>query len=437
MDILITFCNTSEIPGFQNLGILDSETLEFNIIDLPKEIPHTGMVGMAASSKYIFIGLQHSSGGKDSYESPPGLLVIDKLNFNLLHWYKFRLAKDLHSFLLLNDERTLFVASTGTDEVIELELNEYHVLSEKVYIHLGTGERMDNHHVNSICSFRNEIYISAFGKKDEGGDWNTARNGFVMNLTHGNKIVENLEHPHSVSVIEGQLAFCESRKKSLRFADNNNLVPLPGYSRGLCSIGEKIYVATSAQRKKSKSTGKQVNSVESRSAGCTINVISNFNLQVERVIDLNEYGFEIYDLMVVEKTDKWPVSKPDNYREIYEQSWFHRAENVLEIIQNAIPKKETFLLVDENMLEIRNNIFPDHIYFPFLEKDGVSFGPPPDDETALKELIRMQENKGASYIAFAWPSFWWFEVYPEFILYLRNNAVSVLESEDLIVFKLP
>src|SRR5687768_1349613 len=135
MDILISFCNTSEFPGFPNLGILNVESSEYSILEIPEKIPQTGMVGMTYSSKYIFIGLHHITGGLDAFESPPALLVFDKATFQLLHAYECRFAKDIHSFLLQQDERKLFIVSTGTDDIIELELDEFNVVSEKVFMH--------------------------------------------------------------------------------------------------------------------------------------------------------------------------------------------------------------------------------------------------------------------------------------------------------------
>src|SRR6187455_3330279 len=115
MDILISFCNTSGVANLPNLGIWNTVDKIFSVIDIPNEIPLTGMVGMAVSSRYIFIGLQHELDGKSTFESPPQLLIFDKKDFKLLHRYRFLLARDLHSFLLLPGENELLVASTGTD----------------------------------------------------------------------------------------------------------------------------------------------------------------------------------------------------------------------------------------------------------------------------------------------------------------------------------
>ena len=72
---------------------------------------------------------------------------------------------------------------------------------------------------------------------------------------------------------------------------------------------------------------------------------------------------------------------------------------------------------------------------PFLEKDGLWWGPPADDETALRELERMQLG-GATYIVIGWPAFWWLERYREFRDKLRAHHRCVLENERLVVFTL-
>jgi len=436
MDILVSFCNTSGVHLFPNLGIWNTDTNNFSILEIPKEIPLTGMVGMAVSSRFIFIGLQHELDGKDTFESPPLLLIFDKHNFNLVHQYRFLLARDLHSFLVLPGEKELLVASTGTDEILRLKLDGFHVLSEVAIFQMGNGDRCDQHHLNSLVMWKGDIYITGFGKKEEGGDWSTARNGFILNLMNNVKILEGLEHPHSLTVIDGKLAFCESRKKTLRFVGDPATVNLSGYTRGLCVGDENIFIATSTQRKKSKSTGKLMTPDENQNVGCTLSRIRIGSPMIEETIDLNDFGYEVYDLLPVERTASWPVVKSIPYRLLYEQSWQHRVENVLNEIQNTVPRNETFLLVDQDVLGISKNAFPEHQCLPFLEKNGEAWGSPPNEEVAMIELKRMREEKEAGFIAIAWTSFWWFDVYPEFISYLRHNFDAVLQNEDVVIFNL-
>lgn len=70
---------------------------------------------------------------------------------------------------------------------------------------------------------------------------------------------------------------------------------------------------------------------------------------------------------------------------------------------------------------------------PFLEKDGVYWGPPGDDATAICELERLR-NRGATFVAFAWPAFWWLEYYAGLNRHLRSRYRCVLENDRLIIF---
>lgn len=72
---------------------------------------------------------------------------------------------------------------------------------------------------------------------------------------------------------------------------------------------------------------------------------------------------------------------------------------------------------------------------PFLERDGVYWGNPPEDDTAIRELERLR-GSGATFIVFAWPAFWWLDYYAEFSRYLYSKFRCVLRNDRLIVFDL-
>ncbi len=73
---------------------------------------------------------------------------------------------------------------------------------------------------------------------------------------------------------------------------------------------------------------------------------------------------------------------------------------------------------------------------PFLERDGKYWGAPPDDATAIAELERLRAERGARFVAFGWPAFWWLEHYAGFAAHLRARYARRLESERLVVFDL-
>jgi glycosyltransferase involved in cell wall biosynthesis len=105
-----------------------------------------------------------------------------------------------------------------------------------------------------------------------------------------------------------------------------------------------------------------------------------------------------------------------------------------EELELLIPPAKTYILVDMNewgsgqLLENRQSI-------PFLEKDGIYWGAPPDDATATREVERLRAE-GASFIVFGYPAFWWLDYYAEFNRYLRTKFHCILENERLVVFDL-
>ena len=69
------------------------------------------------------------------------------------------------------------------------------------------------------------------------------------------------------------------------------------------------------------------------------------------------------------------------------------------------------------------------------ERNGYLWGPPPDDNAAIRELQSLRRS-GASFIVFRRPVFWWLDYYPRFHEYLRTHFSCVLDSQRLVVFDL-
>jgi hypothetical protein len=113
--------------------------------------------------------------------------------------------------------------------------------------------------------------------------------------------------------------------------------------------------------------------------------------------------------------------------------WEHRLRRASQEIVALVPEGETFLLVDERQFGAA--VPAGRRAVPFLEHDGVYFGRPEDDATAIRELERMR-RQGAHFIVFAWSAFWWLEAYPDFHRQLRARFRCILENERLIAFDL-
>ena len=89
-------------------------------------------------------------------------------------------------------------------------------------------------------------------------------------------------------------------------------------------------------------------------------------------------------------------------------AWTAQLQPAIEEIKAQIPQDDTFILVDEDQWGT-DGVVASRQAIPFLEKDGQYWGPPPDDETAIREFERLRHS-GASFMVFAWPAFWWLDL---------------------------
>jgi len=123
--------------------------------------------------------------------------------------------------------------------------------------------------------------------------------------------------------------------------------------------------------------------------------------------------------------------------ETWKNDGYRRLEHMTELgaeLGPYIPPGHSYILLEMNewafgtLLEGRKSI-------PFLEKDGMYWGAPSDDDIAIQEFDRLR-GKGASYIVFGYPAFWYLDHYVKFNRYLRTNFECVLGNEHFIIYKI-
>jgi glycosyl transferase family 2 len=115
--------------------------------------------------------------------------------------------------------------------------------------------------------------------------------------------------------------------------------------------------------------------------------------------------------------------------------WLAQTHRAIEEIESTVPIGAALILVDEDTWDPREVHITGRRVVPFLEKDGGYWGPPDDDTTAVRELERLR-RAGASFIAFAWPAFWWLDYYTALKRHLDTSARPVLRNERVIVYDL-
>jgi len=100
---------------------------------------------------------------------------------------------------------------------------------------------------------------------------------------------------------------------------------------------------------------------------------------------------------------------------------------------SLIKPGETFILVDEN--EWGSDIAPDRHVIPFLEHEGIYWGVPPEDRTAIQELERLR-RMGAGFVVFGWPAFWWLDYFSGLREHLQSRYPCIRCNSRLVVYDL-
>ena len=114
--------------------------------------------------------------------------------------------------------------------------------------------------------------------------------------------------------------------------------------------------------------------------------------------------------------------------------WVDRVGALAEELDRLVGPNESVILVDQDELDLDSYGVGFRV-IPFLEHNEQYWGPPADDETAIREVERLRQA-GAALIVFGWPAFWWLDYYSELNLYLRAKFRCVLHSDRLVVFNL-
>jgi len=237
--------------------------------------------------------------GADSF-----LTFFDKNELTLREMMRLPGVLDVHSICL--HQGAIFAVSTGTDELVRVTFGVTGATVETVWS--PTNSHGDQHHLNSLISYRGELLCSAFGQRTENG-WIGARDGYVYNVSAGEYLVRGLYHPHSLAELDGRLYLCESASSVIRpivFSETNRaeLGPafdrLDGYVRGLALSSGIGLVGTSVGRYAGQ-IGHVVSSGDNergmRMGRCAVQFVDPRSETVgQSLIEFSPVSDEIYDI---------------------------------------------------------------------------------------------------------------------------------------------
>lgn len=247
----------------------------------PARMPICGVTGISGDERFIYAATQSKV-----------IAVMERKSLQLASFFIHHEIQDPHS-ILLDGDRLLVVAS-GLNAVYECPVENGFVMGERPFWKSSDfGKDLD--HFNSIMKYENRILLSGFGRND--GSWASAKSGYALDLASGERIVEGLMHPHTIMECKGRLIACESTRGAVVEIPRNREAILTGYTRGLCEGPEGLYVAVSAGRKVSRSTGAENPEVEKKKFRSGIYVLDPETLEMKRYLAIPDREF--YDLMVV------------------------------------------------------------------------------------------------------------------------------------------
>jgi len=292
--LLVTLCNNPlnssaqticlEIPADFNCAQIKSAPIYSGFDKLINSI-----TGISQDSKYLYL----LSPGQTTQ-----LSILDKQTLSSVSCQELPEVHDAHSILAYNGK--LYVVSTGTDEIITYDIKDQSAINPKIFWKIESSNK-DTNHINSINNIKGDFYITAFGPK-AAKLHSSARNGYILNISKGTKIKKNIYHPHTLSVRNGTMYYCESSRKYF-CSLTEDLLALNGYARGIAWINDHIVcVATSVGRTVSKSTGQILNPADpgTPSGACEITIYNIVEKKILAKIDLSEFGPEIYDLLLLD-----------------------------------------------------------------------------------------------------------------------------------------
>lgn len=114
----------------------------------------------------------------------------------------------------------------------------------------------DRCHLNGLCIIDGQPkYVTALGQSDQPQGWRDKRasGGIIIDIESNELIASGLSMPHSPRWYRDQMWVLESGKGSLakvniKTGEINTLAELPGFTRGLCFVGDYAFVGLSEVR---------------------------------------------------------------------------------------------------------------------------------------------------------------------------------------------
>lgn len=161
----------------------------------------------------------------------------------------------------------------------------------------GSGARTEVNHLNSVCIVDRRPLVAAFGPRPKTStDWRDARAGGVW--SERDIVLQPIYHPHSICLVSAdEIAVCESPLRRLVTTLGRASRELPGYARGLCVAGDRLFAATSETRHGTGGVLPYDAPKPFPPGKCAISELDVAELDIKRTVELTPVAREVYELI--------------------------------------------------------------------------------------------------------------------------------------------
>jgi hypothetical protein len=239
--VLATVCNT--VPSAAAFALWLGRGSDQAVVDLRAvlEPDDTGLTGLAWHAEQLYVAVQNNHRAR--------IVVLDR------HLCPVRTITDprfvdLHSLTAVPDG--LLIAVTGEGLVLHYRFSDHAI---ETLCALGKAV-----HLNSACRHGDDLLVccQSVAQIDPQAVAAAPRAGGVFSMTERRVLVDGLAFPHSVMLANnGFIVLDSGRSRVLRF-DRNGILQeqvLEGFLRGICLLGDRLFVSSGPQRLVSRSTG--------------------------------------------------------------------------------------------------------------------------------------------------------------------------------------
>ena len=327
--LIVSLCNLHGNPSDAALVAIDTKTGNWKPlrIYLPTwETDFIGFTGLVTTRDGYLLGVQ----------GEPGRLCRVNHCFELSALVDEPAMWDVHGLLVAEDN--VYVASTGSDEILQLSLERLELrqaISFEAPGQLGLAAERSwpsrvrapdpgggIWHANDLALFCGRPVATRFGISRT----DACRAGDVVDIGTGEALFSGLREPHSVTQNENELMLLESATGDLlgigRGGDglmiyHNVICRFLGYPRGLACKGGVLAVGRSGFRDRSRSRlgDRRHLPVTARDHDAGANHVAGVYYRLEDAqpfdfVDLSSVGREVYAIVIVD------AGEPQHYGEL-------------------------------------------------------------------------------------------------------------------------